>query len=131
MFARSSRRLLLLSLAVGCSSPTAPQIEGTWGGTQASLSLTPTDGSVAYPCGVGIIDSAWTLDNEGKFAATGQHFFGGGPIPPEGRAPHPVQYSGVIVGAHLILTVTVTDLNQTLGPFRMVRNGPPVYELCK
>jgi hypothetical protein len=28
------------------------------------------------------------------------------------------------------LTVTLIDLGQVLGPFRLVRDGPVVFELC-
>lgn len=75
------------------------------------------------------MDSAWVLSRDGRLTATGRHFFGGGPVPPAGRPPHSARYSGGVEGATLVLTVTVTDLGQTLGPFRLVRGGPRVQEL--
>jgi hypothetical protein len=122
--------LLWLPLAVACSSPTAPGAEGTWGGTEASLSLTRSGGTLSYACGAGTIDSAWTLTRDGRFAATGQHFFGGGPVPPQGHPPHPARYSGQMRDADLVLTITLTDLGQTLGPYRLTRGGPEVFEQC-
>jgi hypothetical protein len=122
--------LVLLTLALACFTPTAPDALGTWGGQEASLVLTPSGGTLSYPCGAGTIDSAWTLSRTGRLLASGQHFFGGGPVPPQGRPPHPARYSGQVQGNELTLTVTLTDANQTLGPFHLVRGGPAVVEQC-
>lgn len=117
-------------LAFGCSSLTAPEMVGEWGGNEASLTLTRSGGTVSYACGAGTIDSTWTLTAAGHFEATGEHFFGGGPVSVEGRTPHPARYTGVVAGDSLTLTVTLLDLDDTLGPFHLVRGGPPVFEIC-
>ena len=122
--------VLLPALALGCASPTAPVILGDWGGSQVSLVLDRSGGALSYPCATGTIDSTWTLSAEGVFAGTGQHFFGGGPVPPGGGTPHPATYAGEVNGYVLTLTVTLTDLKETLGPFTLVKNGPVVYLLC-
>jgi hypothetical protein len=122
--------LALFALAIGCSSPTAVTPLGDWGGKQASLTLTISGGTVAYLCGAGTIDSAWTISKDGQFSATGSHYFGGGPVPVGGTPPHPARYSGLVDGEFLTLTVLVIDLDQTLGPFQLIRGGPAVHELC-
>jgi hypothetical protein len=122
--------VVLLPLALGCFSPTAPVALGSWGGQEASLVLTGSGGTLSYPCGAGTIDSAWTLDSDGRLVASGEHFFGGGPVPVGGRPPHPATYSGLVQGNSLTLTVTLSDLNETLGPFHLVRGGPVVVEQC-
>ena len=122
--------IALLSLVVGCASPTAPVVVGSWGGSQVSLTLDHSGGTLTYPCAAGTMDSTWTLSASGMFAASGEHFFGGGPDPAQGRPPHPARYAGEVNGALLTLTVTVLDLNETLGPFTLVRGGPPVHEIC-
>jgi hypothetical protein len=122
--------LLVGLVALGCFSPTAPDVLGTWGGQDASLVLSTSGGTVSYPCGAGTIDSGWTLSAGGRFVASGEHFFGGGPLPPQGRPPHPARYVGQVEGHNLTLAVTLTDLNQTLGPFYLVRGGPVVVEQC-
>jgi hypothetical protein len=122
--------VVLLPLALGCFSPTAPVALGSWGGQEASLVLTASGGALSYPCGAGTIDSAWTLNSDGRFVASGEHFFGGGPVPVGGRPPHPATYVGVVQGNSLTLTVTLSDLNETLGPFHLVRGGPAVVEQC-
>ncbi len=120
----------ILTLLCACGSPAAPPVEGAWGGTEASLTLTQAGGTLQYPCGAGTIDSGWTLSADGVFTATGQHFFGGGPVPIGGRPPHPAEYMGQVAGASLTLTVTLTDVGDTLGPFHLIRDGPIVTEVC-
>jgi len=122
--------IALLSLVVGCASPTAPVVVGSWGGSQVSLDLDRSGGTLTYPCAAGTIDSTWTLGADGVFTSTGDHYFGGGPVPPGGGTPHPARYDGRLNGNVLTLTVTLLDLNETLGPFTLVRNGPQVHELC-
>jgi len=130
MIANPFRYLSLLAISVACSAPTAPVAQGDWGGPEASLSLSRSGGTLSYPCGAGTMDSLWVVTEDGRLAAAGKHFFGGGPIPPQGRPPHPASYSGRIDGNTLVLTVTLTDLGQTLGPFRLIRGAPQVQESC-
>ena len=87
-------------------------------------------GVVGYACGAGTMDSSWTLSREGQLTGTGQHFFGGGPVPAGGGAPHPAMYSGQVDGNIMVLTVKLTDLDQLLGPFRMTRGGAVVANMC-
>lgn len=124
------RFAVLLVLAVACSAPTAPEPEGTWGGTEASLTLSRSGGTLGYPCGAGSIDSSWSIDSGGRFTATGQHYFGGGPVPITGRPPHQARYTGRVDRDEFTLTVTLVDLSQVLGPFHMTRGGPAVSEIC-
>ncbi len=129
MLRRSLPYLIILGLA-GCSDPSGPTATGTWGGPGASLILAPAGGTLGYFCGTGTIDSGWTLASDGHFAGTGEHFFGGGPLPPQGHPSHPAVYTGQIRGETLVLTVTLTDLEQVLGPFQLRRGGPVVAEQC-
>jgi len=126
------RLLVLVSAALlACSAnPAAPSALGTWGGQEASLTLSVAGGALDYPCGSGHIAPGWTLDDTGGFSATGVHYFGGGPVPVPGPTPHPALYAGVVRGDRFDFTVTVVDLGQTLGPFHMVRGGPPVFLRC-
>jgi hypothetical protein len=120
----------LLLTFVACSDPTAPEPAGRWGGPDVSLLLAKSGGTLTYTCGAGTVDSGWTVRAAGRFSGAGQHFFGGGPVPPQGHPPHPAVYAGRLTGDQLVLTVTLTDLQQVLGPFTLRRGGPPVAELC-
>lgn len=124
------RLMPVLAIVLACTSPTAPTAEGDWGGSNASLSLSRTGGTLSYACGAGTMDSGWILTDAGLLTGTGKHFFGGGPLPIQGRPPHPATYSGRIDGRTLTLTVTLTDLGQVLGPFLMLRGGPKIQEMC-
>jgi hypothetical protein len=117
-------------LIAGCDSPTSPGVVGAWGGPDVSLVISPSGGALSYSCGAGTIDSGWSLTPEGVFSGVGTHMFGGGPVPPDGHPSHPARYSGRQDAGELQLTVIVEDLGDTLGPYRLVRDGPPVSERC-
>lgn len=127
---RSSFAAVLLLALTACSDPAAPDPIGRWGGSDASLLLAQAGGTLSYACGAGTVDSGWTVGPAGQFAGAGQHYFGGGPVPPQGHPPHPAVYNGRLSGDQLVLTVTLTDLHQVLGPFKLRRDGPPVAEIC-
>jgi hypothetical protein len=122
---------LLAVLAVGaCGAPTAPEIVGTWGGPDASIILGPEGGTLQYRCGSGSMDPGWTLSASGVLEGVGMHYDGGGPLPPQGREPHPARYLGHLDGDRLTLTTVLTDQGLTLGPFELERNGALVAEAC-
>ncbi len=121
---------LAVLLLTGCGDGTAPSPAGAWGGTEASMVLGPAGGTIQYPCGNGTIASGWTVDRAGTFSATGTHANGGGPVPPEGWPTHPARYEGRVAGDSFVFTVTLTDLDQRLGPFHLRRDGPPVTLMC-
>jgi hypothetical protein len=124
------RRLAVVAVMLGCTTPIGPDARGQWGGTEASLALTGSGGTASYLCGAGTIDSGWTITQAGDFEATGQHFFGGGPLPIQGRPPHPARYVGRLSGTRLTLTVILLDTSDSLGPFHLIRGGPWVNEAC-
>lgn len=119
-----------LALVAGCADATAPELEGRWGGPEATLILSPLGGSVEYTCGAGTIDAGWMLSARGRWTATGQHSVGGGPLPIGGRPPHPATYTGTFSGDVLTFTVDVPELGLRLGPFRVVRNAEGQREIC-
>jgi hypothetical protein len=121
--------LALLS-GLGCSEETAPSIGGQWGGPEATLLLSTAGGTVEFLCGSGTIDPGWGIAPGGPWNATGQYFTGGGPIPAEGRPPHPAAYSGMIRGDVLTFSVSVPDLSTTLGPYTVTRGAPGAFEIC-
>jgi len=57
----------------------------------------------------------------GVFSATAQHYTEGGPVPIGGTPPHPARIDGQVHGNLLTFTETLTDLNQSLGPFTVER----------
>ena len=120
----------LVAFGLACASVTAPEVVGSWGGADASLTLTPSGGEVQFACGSGTIEPGWTMSAGGAFAAKGQYYAGGGPVPAEGRPPHPASYLGQVRGSTFTFIVAVPDLDAELGPFVMVWGGPAVSEIC-
>lgn len=120
----------LLVLAACGSTPTAPELTGQWGGPDADLTLAVSGGSVEYACGEGTIDPSWSLGPGGQWHAAGQHFTGGGPVPPSGHPPHPAVYAGTLRGDQLTFSVTLTDLDQVLGPFTVIRGRATALNFC-
>jgi hypothetical protein len=129
-----TRHLALLgpvALLASCAgAPMPDSIIGQWGGNQASLLLAASGGPLSYPCGAGVIDSSWSITADGHFSGAGVHYFGGGAVPIGGWPPHPARYTGQVEGDVLVLTVTLTDLSENLGPFHLIRGGPDVQETC-
>ncbi|MFI5210072.1 MAG: hypothetical protein ACHQ2E_06490 [Gemmatimonadales bacterium] len=121
--------LLLLGAACGANL-TGPELAGQWGGPEAIVTLAPSGGTIQYSCAEGTIDPSWTLSSGGRWRATGQHFTGGGPVPPGGHPPHPAIYSGTVRGNQLTFTVTLTDLDQVLGPYTVTKGRSSHMNLC-
>lgn len=121
--------LLLLGAACG-TEPTAPGLTGQWGGPEANMTLSASGGTIEYSCAEGTIDPAWTLSPGGQWRASGQHYTGGGPVPPNGHPPHPATYAGTVRGNELTFTVTLTDLDQVLGPYTVTRGQSSNLIVC-
>jgi len=121
---------LILTAAIACSDPAAPELAGEWGGPDATLLLSPEGGSVQFACGSGTVAPAWRIDHDGTWSGTGEYFTGGGPVPSEGRPPHSAKYSGAARGDVLTFTVSVPDLNTMLGPFTVRRGAPGARDIC-
>lgn len=131
MTGKSAGRALACALAVvACVSPVEPELLGNWGGSSVSLVVDQDGGRLTYQCGVGTIEPGWSLSTDGDFSATGVHYFGGGPVPAEGRPPHAAQYSGRVRSNEFTLSVSLVDPPMSLGPFKLVRDGPEVTEIC-
>jgi len=96
-------------------------LQGNWGGQDANVILTGSGGTVEYGCGLAVLDQSWTVSPSGVFSATAQHYTEGGPVPIGGTPPHPARIDGQVHGNLLTFTETLTDLNQSLGPFTVER----------
>jgi hypothetical protein len=121
---------LVLCATLGCGDPAAPEPNGTWGGPEATLVLSSAGGTVEYACGSGTVDADWRTEPDGHWIATGEHFVGGGPLPAEGRPPHAATYTGRFLGSALTFTVSIPELDATLGPFTVRRGAPGASEIC-
>lgn len=94
---------------------------GTWGGQGVRLVVGSGGAQVEYDCAHGTLDAALRLDAQGRFDVAGTHTREGpGPIRIGiKRESRPARYTGSIDGQTMTLTVTLTDTNDTLGPFTL------------
>jgi hypothetical protein len=87
---------------------------------------------VEFDCAHGTLDQAPGPDGNGHFDVPGTFFREhGGPVRP-GEVPdaHPARYAGTIAGSTLTLTVTITDAQQVVGPFKLVRGASARLMKC-
>jgi hypothetical protein len=106
--------------------PTAYGLIGTWGGDHVRATVGLASSLLVYDCAHGSIDQPFTVDTAGRFALAGTHVMeSGGPVQ-VGVEPvrHPALYTGSTDGKLLTFTVTLTDSNQTFGPFTLALNDP-------
>jgi hypothetical protein len=121
--------LTLLLLACGCASdavgPTTGPLEGSWGGSQATLVVDEDGARVELTCADGRIDGRILLER-GRFDATGPWW--PGPVPP--GEPQTARYSGVIDGGSMELTI-LADGTRSYGPLTLVRDREPTFPRCQ
>lgn len=129
---RASGVLLLLGLA-GCVGPEIPTVlTGEWGGVHLGLVATGAGAELEYDCASGRIGVAVRPDGSGRFSVAGSHFPGhGGPIRfGEILVERPARFDGNVRGDTMTLTVTLTDTNEALGTFTLVRGASPHVFKC-
>ncbi|MGA9995611.1 MAG: hypothetical protein WBP93_09360 [Pyrinomonadaceae bacterium] len=126
--------LLSLCAPVGTSqNRRARQLQTSeWGGTHISLQVNGSDTTIEYDCAHGTIDQPLTLDRRGRFSAKGTHAREhAGPIRSgEQSNARPARYTGWINGNSMTLKVTLTDTNEALGTYTLVRGREPRIFKC-
>jgi hypothetical protein len=94
---------------------------GTWGGDHITMTVASAVTHLEFDCAHGDVGTALVLDRHGRFTETGtfvrEH---GGPIR-EGEVPdsHPASYAGTVTANTIVLTVRLTDVAETIGPFTL------------
>ena len=129
---RGSWILIVFAMA-GCMEPgEAPVVMGDWGGEHIGMVATSDQADLEYDCAAGRIFGRITPDGSGRFVATGQHFPGhGGPaIINEEQVKRPARYTGMVRGDWMTLTVILTDTNETIGTFTLIRGQSPFVFKC-
>ena len=136
----SARQRWLLGCVVGvlvaCGAPSPTPVThallGGWGGEHVQLTVNEANAIVEFDCAHGTLDQPVIADRDGRFDVPGTFVREpGGPVRP-GEVPdqHPAQYAGVVDEQTMMLTVTLTDQSQTIGPFALVQGAPPRLFKC-
>ncbi|MGH9364510.1 MAG: hypothetical protein ACRD1B_04500 [Thermoanaerobaculia bacterium] len=108
------------------------KVLGSWGGDHINLILTEAGGRAEFDCAHGSIDESFLVDAEGKFDLQGAYVpEHPGPIR-YGEKPeeYPARYRGSVDGDSMVLTATVPDRNQSLGPFKLFQGKRPRVHKC-
>lgn len=132
MMGRYLAALLILG-GVGCMNPEVPEVvTGEWGGVHLGMVASESGAELEYDCAAGRIEEPILPDANGRFVAFGRHFPGhGGPIRiDETQEFRPARYEGRVQGMAMTLTVILTDTQETLGSFGMVRGASPHVLKC-
>jgi len=98
--------------------------QGTWGGRSVRLTVAESGAAIEFDCAHGSIEGPLRLE-DGKFDVAGVFVRErGGPVR-RGEKPdkRPARYFGSTDGRALTLNVTLTEEDQTLGPFTLRRGA--------
>lgn len=96
---------------------------GAWGGAHIGLQVGGGKTTIEYDCAHGTIDQPLALDSRGRFSARGTHLREhAGPVRDnEQTNARPARYTGWVSGERMTLKVTLTDKNEFLGTYTLVR----------
>jgi hypothetical protein len=105
---------------------------GVWGGDHVRLDATAAGARLAFDCANGTITQPIKLDAHNAFDAPGRYVQEhGGPVrmddQPDG---HSARYVGRVEGQKMMLTITLTDSQQPVGTFTLVRGETPKLFRC-
>ena len=105
---------------------------GTWGGDSAAVMVTDTLTHVHVGCSYGDVPGRITIGDDGRFTAVGSYLLRAYPIAVGPTMP--AQFTGVLSGAMLTMTVTVTDTVARMvvvrGPVSVRLGATPVMQNC-
>jgi hypothetical protein len=106
---------------------------GVWGGDHIQIDVARASATIEYDCAQGTINGPLTIDRTGKFNLSGTHVRErGGPVRQDEKRPGlPARYTGSIEGNKMTLTVVLTDSNEELGTFKLVRGNAGRVRKCK
>ena len=126
----SLRVLIVIGTTGGwaCGGPStgpSPVPAGAWGGDHVAMTVADAATHLELDCAHGDIPGTITVDARGQFDVAGvfvrEH---GGPIrQDEVPDSHPAKYSGSVASTTMVLTIRLSDSNETLGTFTLVRGS--------
>jgi hypothetical protein len=102
---------------------------GVWGAQGVMLTVRVADAAIEYDCGRGTIAQKLVLDRNNKFDVPGRHFREGGPtrLDDDGE---PARYQATVTSDTMTLTVTLSQSQETLGPFTLAFGRQVILKKC-
>ena len=119
-----------LTACAGVLGPGPDQVPpGSWGGERAALEVTQTGALAEFDCAHAVIDEPLRLEDD-RFSVTGTYVREqGGPQREEPELHRPARFSGSLAGDRLSFSVRLTDEDQDVGSFSVVRGAPSGVDL--
>ena len=107
-------------------------LAGNWGGEHIKLEISETGAQLEFDCAHSTVTQQIKLNDHNYFDVEGIYVKeSGGPERPGARPDsHPVRYTGQIADQTMTLSVTLTDINQRIGAFTLIRGRSPVLFKC-
>ena len=120
---------LVFTLMGSACGPAAPD-RAAWGSDQASLSIADNKTTVQVLASGGCYGSYGDIDAvpSGTFALSGTYTQLMGVYP--GRIQYPAEFAGTIVGNVMTLSISVPELQKTIGPFRLSAGVTSAWSAC-
>ena len=125
----------LFGAAAACAHPdatgNASALLGPWGSDQASLAVTDTGATLQILASGGCFGSYGQVSRPiatAAFDIPGTYTQLTGAYP--GKVVYAAQYSGSVSGGQISLTISVPALQQTLGPYSLVRGVTNTWTAC-
>ncbi len=125
----------LLGAAAACAHPDAPgngsALLGPWGSDKANLAVTDTGATLQILASGGCFGSYGQVSRPiatPAFDVPGTYTQLTGAYP--GQVQYAAQYAGTVAGDQVTLTVTVPALQQTFGPYSLVRGVNNSWTAC-
>jgi len=107
-------------------------LKGGWGGQHIHMEVTTTGAEIEYDCAHGRITEKIAPDANGKFTAKGVHVKERpGPVREGEESEQATTYRGSINDDTMVLTVTLTQNNETVGTFSLTHGKAGRVFKCK
>lgn len=106
---------------------------GVWGGEHIRVQVTESGASIEYDCAHGTMDQPLTLDSQGRFEVKGTHVREhGGPVRRDEKPnSRPARYTGRVEGQTMMLTVTLTDAQDSAETYTLTQGDEGHLFKCR
>ncbi|HEV8198201.1 MAG TPA: hypothetical protein VGP87_16275 [Gemmatimonadales bacterium] len=128
---RSLSIVLVFPALIGACASTAPDHPSVWGSDQASLTVNESTTTVRILASGGCYGSYGEITQAippRDFTLTGTYVQLTGVAP--GSVQYPALFTGTVSGNHLTLSITISALQQVLGPFSLTQGVTKVWSAC-
>ena len=124
--------VLAVPLIIGACASTAPDRSSAWGSDQASLTVNGSTTNVQILAAGGCYGSYGEISQPiplSSFTLAGTYVLFTGVAP--GTVQYPAEFTGTVSGNHLTLSITLSALQEVLGPFTLTRGVTREWSACR